>query len=273
MKNLVLLTFSAVFLLFNVIHGQIVEIDYTYYKTELNYLNETKSLQEEKTEENKIEILGRGFLDLFSNGRMQGTAQIIKLKIGEPNAFHVPVYLLIGASGEGLGTQGLNENTVTNLLNPIGGLINLTINNSNSIYTSKSGITSIKFAYQISGKLINAQDFISSQTRYLGAGYGNMGLFFQTGAWEAEKDNNLGVFWMQIKATSSLGINEDSYRMAFGEHFRNNLLFGYSADFGIEIDSRVNMKVGIYRFINNQEIDLFNNTLYKFSIDYNLRRM
>src|SRR5690606_29097917 len=117
-------------LFFTKTYAQIIDIDY-------KEKSETLSENEEE-EENPIEVLGRSFVDVFNSGKMQGTAQLLKLRIGEPNGFYVPFYFFLGASGDGFGDSELNENTAANLLNPIGGLFNGTFNGRNNLFKSES---------------------------------------------------------------------------------------------------------------------------------------
>ncbi len=252
-------------ILSHAISAQIIDIDYTYARMAQSVIDTGE------THEQQVELLSRGFVDFFSNGKMQGTAQLLKINIGEPDAFYIPLFILVGASGDGLGEQERNENAVANLLNPIGGIFNGTINGRNNLYSSNSGITSLKFAYQASGKLINAQDSITGELRFLGTGYGNAGLFFQTGAWEPDAEGNMGVFWIQTKVTGSVAFDKAVLSEVFGSTVTDNYFIGYSVDLGIEINNRINLKAGAYQYLNSQDIELMKKPVFKFSLDYNLK--
>jgi hypothetical protein len=270
MKKQILFTLVIMFFFCLNTYSQMIDVDYSRHKTiQKNVIYDT--LGKDKAGD-KLEVLGRSFVDLFSNGNMQGTAQILKINIGEPKGFYIPFYLLVGASGDGIGSQKKNENTVSNLLNPVGGLLNGTFNGRNNLYASKSGITSLKLSYQISGKLINAQDSITGSSKLFGTGYGNFGLFFQTGAWEdyGEK-NNMGVFWLQAKTIASLAFDNATIKEIFGNNISSNYFLGYAIDLGLEINNRVNLKAGLYQYLNNQEIELVKKPVFKLSLDYNLK--
>lgn len=259
-KNLILIFFSAIFSLSN---AQIIDVDYL--------TKEEVEAENAEEESEPVQVLGRGFMDVFSNGKMQGTAQLLKLRIGEPGKFSMPFYLLVGASGDGLGNTAINENTAANLLNPVGGILNGTINGQNNMFKSSSGITSLKLSYQISGKLVNAKDSLTLESKFLGSAYANAGLFFQTAAWEDGALDNIGVFWIQAKMTSSFGFERNSLKSVFGSQLDDNYFLGYSIDAGLEINNRVNIKAGIYQYLNNQEVNLFTKPVLKFSLDYNLK--
>lgn len=138
-----------------------------------------------RTEEKKspIQFFDNGALDIFSNGKMQGTAQVIRINIGERKGFFIPIGLFVSSSGDGLGDDTRNENTVANLLNPIGGTFNLAWNGNSPVSTSESGDTRLNAAYQVSVKAIGAKDSSTGESRFLSSLYANIGIFFQTGAW------------------------------------------------------------------------------------------
>jgi len=244
--------------------SQIIDIDYTSKGEDFAETAEGKS--------DPIEFLGRSYIDVFNNGKVQGTAQLLKLRIGEPDGFYVPLYFFLGASGDGLGSSVKNENTVANLLNPIGGLLNGTFNGLTNLYKSESNITSLKFAYQFSGKLINATEDESEESSFIGSAYGNLGLFFQTGAWEQGLEDNIGVFWVQAKLTSSFANEKETLLNVFGDEIDDSFFYGYSFDLGLEINNRINLKAGLYQYLNNQDVDLFNEPVFKFSLDYNMKK-
>ncbi|PPL00348.1 hypothetical protein [Parapedobacter indicus] len=102
-------------------------------------------------------------------------------------------------------------------------------------------------------------------------GLGNVGLFFQTGAWKDTDTDNLGVFYVQAKGMASLS-SKGNLQALFGPGFDNGLLFGYSLDAGIEIDQVINLKASVYQYVNHNEINLLKEPVVKFSIDYSFNR-
>lgn len=262
MKKLVLLT-CMLLISVSVTLAQIIDIDY-YTKEEAE--------SEREEEEEVVDVLGQSFLDVFSNGKVQGTAQVLRINIGERSGFYIPFYLFVGASGDGFGESERNENTASNLLNPIGGVLNGSFNGITNLYKSESGKTSLKFAYQLSGRLVNGRDSLNVESKFLASGYANAGLFFQTSTWEPDQPDNPGVFWVQAKATSSFGINRESLVELFGAEIEDNYFLGYSVDAGLEIINRINIKVGLYQYLNNQNVSLFTEPVFKLSVDYKLNR-
>lgn len=263
MKKILLAVITLLLFVSHKSDAQLVEIDYSRLasRQQLNDINDKR-----------LEILNKGLIDFFTNGKMQGTAQLMKLNIGEPGGFYIPLYLLVGASGNGLGAEKRNENTIANLLNPVGGIFNLTANGMHNLYAKPDKITSLKLNYQLSGKFINGQDSLSGESEFLGIGYVNAGLFFQTGAWDPNEAGNMGVFWIQAKATASLAFDDAVLKSVFGQSITSRFFYGYAVDLGLEINNRINLKAGVYQYLNNQSIDLLQKPIIKLSLDYILKK-
>ena len=245
--------------------SQIVDVDYATGE-------EDEALKETKDEDI---FFARGFMDYFTNGKVQGTAQVIKLFLGEPKGTKLPVYVFAGASGGGFGESELNEVTASNLLNPIGGLFNVSLSGTTNLYKSETEITSFKLAYHLSGRLINGEDSLGVEGANFFSTYANAGLYYQTGAWEGGTDpskaGNLGVFWIQARATiSQFLVGREPLEKVFSSSLEDSILWGYSIDLGLEIDQKINLKAGLYHYLNNQNISFFDKPVFKFSLDYNI---
>ena len=81
----------------------------------------------------KPEILTSGFIDVISNGQVNASARFIRLYIGEPDRFAIPLSIYSGVSSNNFqGQQNTfvsraNEQLVINFINPLSGLANLSI--------------------------------------------------------------------------------------------------------------------------------------------------
>lgn len=261
MKNLILII--VVLVNWTQSFGQIIDLYYPkYVALGSDSLNSKKS---------PLEFFEKGSIDVFSNGYMQGTAQMLKINIGEPNKFYIPVYFLIGSPSDGISNKkNSQDNTVASLLNPIGGIFNASIRGRNSIFQTGEK-TLLTVSYQVSAKFITGRDSLNNNN-FFGTGYGNIGFLFQTGAWEAEDQKNMGTFWIQVQATASNAFNTTSFKDVFGDSLKDNYFYGYSFDLGVEINKVINLKVGMYQYINNQQIDAIKNPIWKFSLDYRLKK-
>ncbi len=98
---------------------------------------------------------------------------------------------------------------------------------------------------------------------------GNFGLFAQTGAWEGENTENMGVFYAQVKATASVSSKND-LRNVFGQtQIKSAFLCGYSFETGVEINQVINLKLSLYQYIN--DIKEFRDPVFKVSLDYSIK--
>src|SRR5690349_14475796 len=81
----------------------------------------------------KPEILTSGFIDIINNGQINASARFIRLFIGEPGKFAVPISIYSGVSSNNfqsvqtISGQRTNEQLVNSFINPLGGLANLSI--------------------------------------------------------------------------------------------------------------------------------------------------
>jgi len=261
MKTLIFVL--AIVLNCSTLKSQIIEV--TYPSNESILGNKSSS---------PLELFDKGYFDFFTNGSVQGTAQLLKINIGEKDLFYLPLYFLAGASGNGfnLDSGSSNNNTVSNLLNPIGGLFNITWMGNKDLYKSNSEKTVLKISTQLSAKFLNSSDTLDNENKFLTSGYGNLGLFFQTGAWEPSDPDNTGILWIQFKGTYSFFFSDKNLNSIFGNNLEDKFFVGYSLDAGLEIDKRINFKIGIYQYLNNQNIENTKDPVIKISLDYSLKK-
>jgi hypothetical protein len=220
-------------------------------------------------EKKQIEFFGKGLLDYGFEGQLQATAQAVKVNIGEPNGFYLPVYLLVGATNSDLGSAELNKSAVMNLINPTGGTLNLSSNFYIKFYESESKVTSLKFNGYIAGKLISGRDAVTNESFSKPSVFFDGGLIFQTGAWtEDEGYKDGGVFWMQAKYAASYMAAED-LRSYFGESV-NGIPHGVRFELGCYIKSRINIKLSYYKAINSSNIPTLNDGQFRLALDYNV---
>lgn len=252
--------YILMFLFFSVkIYGQIVDIDYTE-------IDKSTGLYEDDSE-NKAEVLKNGFIDILTNGDMQASARLLKLNIGNPNGFYMPFYIYTGASGNSLGENNLNQTLISNLLNPIGGSLNLSFNGLQQLVKPEP-YRKIDFAYQFGVKCTNGEDTLLNENVNFFNVFVNLGLFFQTQAWKDNDTDNIGVFWVQGKIIADYASKNKLEKVFY--YINENYFYGYSFDLGVEIDRVVNIKIGVYQFLNNVDIKLLTKPTVKLSIDYSL---
>ena len=230
---------------------------------------------------NKPEIFTSGFIDIINSGQVNASARFIRLYIGEPGKFSVPLSLYSGVSSNNFQntqsySQRSNDALVTNFINPLSGLANISIDgvvffNNPPQKVSKAGIlyhTGVRILTGIrigpvndpaTGKPINFLNY-----------FGLLGLYFQTGAWERSNAKNVGLFWFAPRYIGCYTYPGQLKEILPGIK-TNGLYHGYSLAWGVEINNLVNIKVVYYKYIKKPEINYYL-PIYQFSFNYTVKK-
>jgi hypothetical protein len=59
----------------------------------------------------KPEVLNNGFIDVINNGQINGSARLIRLHIGEPGKFAIPLSFYSGVSANNFATSSVIHNS------------------------------------------------------------------------------------------------------------------------------------------------------------------
>jgi hypothetical protein len=229
----------------------------------------------------KPEILTSGFIDIINNGQVNASARFIRLIIGEPGKFTVPLSLYSGVSSNNFQSQsGLlgnktNDQLVTNFINPLGGLANLSIDGIIFINNKEGKISKAGFLYHSGERILTGfktgpiNDPLTGKPINFLNGFAVSGIYFQTGAWERTNARNLGLFWLALRyivcKTSAKQIQEIIPTVK-----TNGFYHGWSLAWGVEINNLVNIKVVYYKYVKKPEID-YSLPIYQFSFNYMLK--
>ena len=86
------------------------------------------------TKNYKPEIFTSEFIDIVNNGQINASVRFIRLFIGEPGKFAIPLSLYGGVSNNNFqnqsntgGTQRNNDHLVNQYINPLSGLVNISV--------------------------------------------------------------------------------------------------------------------------------------------------
>jgi hypothetical protein len=229
----------------------------------------------------KPEIFTSGFIDIVNNGQVNASARFIRLFIGEPGKFAIPLSLYGGVSNNNFQNQSntgnlqrSNDHLVNQYINPLSGLVNISIDGI-VYFTPTKKLTKAGLLYHIgerlltgyrTGQLTNPQT--GRPTNFLNS-FATTGLYFQTGAWERNNAKNVGVFWL---ATRYIGCfsNPGQIKEFLPDINTNGFYHGYSIGFGIEINNLINLKVLYYKYVKHPEIE-YALPIYQFSFNYSLK--
>src|SRR5258705_2335912 len=214
----------------------------------------------------KPEILTSGFIDIINNGQVNASARFIRLFIGEPGKFAIPLSIYSGVSSNSFQSQPMsagqrsNEQLINNFINPLSGLANLSVDGIIFFAREPTKLTKTGFIYHTgtrvltgykagpltnpsTGKPINFMNsFITS------------GLYFQTGAWERNNAKNVGVFWLACRYILCKS-NPVQLKEILPGIETNAFYHGWSLAWGVEINNLVNIKVIYYKYVKKPEID------------------
>lgn len=228
----------------------------------------------------KPEIFTSGFIDVINNGQVNASARFIRLYVGEPGKFAVPLSLYSGVSSNSFqnptNIQRSNDALVTNFINPLSGLANISIDgvvffNNKSAKVTKAGLlyhtgerilTGIRtgpITDPATGKPVN---FLNS--------FGSLGFYFQTGAWDRNNSKNVGVCWVALRYIGCY-TNPNQLKEILPTIETNGVYHGYSVAWGVEINNFVNIKVVYYKYVKKPEIDYFL-PIYQFSFNYTMKK-
>lgn len=226
------------------------------------------------------EIFTSGFIDIMNNGQVNASARFIRLLIGEPGRFSIPLSFYSGVSANNfqnqtpVNGQRSNEHLVSGYINPLSGLINVSVDGI--IYFDKGKrVSRGGFLYHFGEKILTGYktgDITDPQTgkpiSFLNSFLTN-GFYLQTGAWEKNNSKNIGVFWMVLRYHLTY-TNPVQVRKFLPGIETNGIYMGYSGGFGIEINNLLNLKVIYYKYTKKPEID-YTLPIYQFSFNYTLK--
>jgi hypothetical protein len=232
----------------------------------------------------KPEVLTNGFIDVVNNGQLNASARLIRLFVGEPGKFVLPLSVYSGVTANSLQnttqspTSIINRNNdqlYNNFINPLSGLANISIDGIAFFKKNSEKITKVGFLYHAgekiltgfkSGPISNPQtgrpiNFLSSVA--------STGLYFQTGAWERTNAKNVGILWMTLRYIFSYS-NPQNLKDILPNIETNGIYTGYSLGWGVEINNLLNLKVVFYKYLKEPEIN-YSLPIYQFQFNYSLK--
>ena len=118
-------------------------------------IEQSKQLSNKINEENKDQFSPKfadsASIEMFSDGTSKGSFRLLKLRVGEPGLFNlkrinIPIYIYLAARGNGLSSEKNEEKnklSYLDLLDPLGGVVNIFASDKFSFVESKLGMTHI----------------------------------------------------------------------------------------------------------------------------------
>ncbi len=235
-----------------------------------------------KVEKQKPEIFTSGFIDIMNSGQVNASARFIRLYIGEPGKFAVPLSFYSGVSANNFQSQSTiassgnksNDQLVNSYINPLSGLINLS--SDGVIFLNKTKkITKCGLLYHFGERILTGYKTGLASNPQTGKpvnffnSFGAAGLYFQTGAWERSNNNNMGLFWLSLRYIGCY-TNPAQLKEFLPDISTSGIYTGYCLGFGVEINNLVNIKVLYYKYTKQPEIDYYL-PIYQFSFNYSIK--
>ena len=216
-------------------------------------------------QDNRVTTLERGLLDMTSQGQAQASAQLVRICIGEPDGFALPLYFLAGAAGEAAGDAKSGEATASTLLNPLGGNLALAANDDYA-FLRWGAHTFVRFSYTLAARYLHMTDSSGAGVPLV-VGTGSIGLRLQTAAWApTDQSEGVGTAWVQVAAAADLASQARLARI-FGPN-APNWAFSLNIDLGIKVAGRLDTKLSLYHALDDHGIAALRGAVVKAGFDF-----
>lgn len=236
----------------------------------------------------KPEIFTSGFIDFVNNGQVNASARFIRLYVGEPGKFAIPLSIYSGVSSNNFQNpyafQRSNDVLVTNFINPLSGLANISIDGVQFFNkkarpddpVGREKATRMGCLYHLGERILTgirtgpvSDPATGKPVNFLNS-FASLGLYFQTGAWDRNNSKNVGVSWFALRYIGCY-TNANQLKEIIPTIETNGFYHGYSLAWGVEISNFVNIKVVYYKYVKKPEIDYYL-PIYQFSFNYSLKK-
>ncbi|MEO8403121.1 MAG: hypothetical protein ABI480_00945 [Chitinophagaceae bacterium] len=227
----------------------------------------------------KPEIFTSGFIDIINSGQINASARFIRLYIGEQGKFAIPLSIYSGVSANNFqGRQFFsvlpsNDMLITNLINPLGGLVNFSIEGV-LFFNKHPAITRSGLLYHTGEKILTGykigpvNDPSTGNPINFFNSFVSTGAYFQTGAWERNDAKNAGIFWFATRYLIYY-TNPKQLKRVMPIVQSNGIYDGYSLAWGLEIDNIMNLKILFYKYFQKPTVD-YSLPIYQFSFNYSI---
>ena len=229
----------------------------------------------------KPEIFTSGFIDIVNSGQVNASARFIRLYVGEPGKFALPLSIYSGVSSNNFQntqstSQRSNDVLVTNFINPLSGLANFSFDGVVMFKKKSQKVTKAGMLYHFGERVLTGirtgpvgTPTTGKPLNFLNS-FSSLGFYFQTGAWERNNTKNVGVSWLALRYIGCYS-NPSQITEFLPTVETNGFYHGYSLGWGVEINKLVNIKVVFYKYIKKPEIEYYL-PIYQFSFNYSIKK-
>jgi hypothetical protein len=225
------------------------------------------------------EVLTAGFFDVISNGQVNASARFLKIYIGEPERFYVPVSFYSGVSANSFeastASRRSNDHLLNNFINPVTGIGNICIEELRLFRKKNSQLTRTGLLYQFGERVLSGyktgpatEPSTGKSVNFLNS-YLSGGFYLQTGAWDKNDLKNIGIFWLSLRYIFSMTSGKQ-LQFIFPDIETNGIYHGYSFGWGVDINKLVNLKVIYYKYLKAPEFG-YGFPIYQFTFHYYMK--
>lgn len=223
--------------------------------------------------------LSAGMMEIGQGGQLQASARVVRLVIGEPGNWQIPLSVYSGVLQPGAASMNatslnnrLNESITWQLYSPWSGVLNFGFEGQR-LWSHGGTQSSFRFVFQFGERMLSGyrtgpiNDPLSGKQYAFWNHYAVAGWVLQTGAWERANPKNLGRGWVMARMHLSYSAPEQ-YRFLFPIAALRGLYGGASLGLGIEVSRVVQIRCANYWPIRGPEWTSSRN-LTQFSFQYN----
>ena len=225
------------------------------------------------------EWLSAGMMELGQGGQMQASARVVRLNIGEPGKWQIPLSIYSGVTQAGANSMNAtgtgfrsNESITWQLYSPWSGVFNIGFEGQR-MWSSWGVQSGLRFVFQFGERVLTGyrvgslNDPLTGKQQPLWNHYAVAGCVLHTGAWERSNPRNLGRGWVMARTHLSYSAPEQ-LRFLFPIEGMRGLYGGASMGLGIEVSRLVQVRCSVYWPIRGPEWSNQRN-LTQFSFQYN----
>ena len=223
------------------------------------------------------EWLSAGMMEWGQGGQLQASARVVRLMVGEPGRWQLPVSVYSGVTQPGaggpMGASARSNETITwQLYSPWSGMMNIGFEGQR-LWADWGLHSALRFVFQFGERVLTGyriggfNDPLAGKQQMLWNHYAVIGCVVHTGAWERSNPKNLGRGWLMVRGHLSYS-SPDQLRGLFSLSQFRGLYGGASLGVGIEVSRVVHLRAGVCWPIYKPEWTLLRN-LTQVSFQYN----
>jgi len=225
-----------------------------------------------------LDWLSAGLMEWGVGGQLQASARVVRLMIGEPGRWQLPVSVYSGVAQPGsnglagVGAARLNESITAQLYSPWSGMMNVGLEGQRR-WADWGAHSGLRFVFQAGERLLSGYrvgamgDPLSGKQQLLWNHYVVIGWVLHTGAWERSDPAHVGRAWLMVRGLFTYS-SPDQLRWLYPLNRFRGIYGGVALGLGIEVSRVVHLRAGVTWPVHRPEWSNAR-SLTQFSFQYN----